>query len=237
MVSRLKTWLIKTAIPWLRWRMFRTGIPLNAPVIVTDKRFTVASAITAIRLAGLPLFVYLALGRHAWFASFLVFGTLAFLDSIDGYIARRYNQVSKIGSMMDHVADRATVVAIALTLLVAGTLSFKVVALIVVRDVLLLVIVTILGQFGRPLPTGRVPITRTGKLATMLLLVGLPMLILHRTRLLGADVIYWFALALTWGGVCLYYVSFVQYVRASLTQRVPGASEVPTTREKTIDPA
>jgi cardiolipin synthase (CMP-forming) len=218
MVPTLKRWLIKTAIPWLRWRMFRTGVPLDARVTVTDKTFTVASAITAIRIAGLPAFVYLALGRHAWFASFLVFGTLAFLDSIDGYVARRYDQVTKIGSMMDHVADRVTIFVIALTLLAVGILPLEIVALIVVRDVLLLVIVTILGQFGRPLPTGRVPITRTGKLATMLLLVGLPTLILHNTSVLGADVIYWFALALTWCGVCLYYISFVQYVRASLTQ-------------------
>ena len=225
-----------TAIPWLRWRMFRTGIPLDAPVIVTDKKFTVASAITVMRLAGLPFFVYLALDRHAWFASFVVFGTLAFLDTIDGYVARRYNQVSKIGRMLDHVADRVTVATITITLLVAEILPFDVVALIIFRDVLLLVIVTILGQFGRPLPTGRVPITRTGKLATMLLLVGLPMLMLHRTRVFGAEVIYWFALALTWGGVCLYYFSFVQYVSASLSRR-KGVSDVPIAAEQTIDPS
>src|SRR2546421_6540348 len=157
--------------------MFRTGIGSDVPLVVHQRKFTWANLITLVRLVGLPFFAYLALARHAWFASFIVFGTLAFLDSVDGYVARRYNQATRIGAVLDHVTDRATVFVMALVLLALNLLPLALVGLIVTRDVLLLVIVTVLGQLGRPLPTGRVPITRTGKLATMILLVSLPLLI------------------------------------------------------------
>ena len=219
----MKNWVTSTAIPWVRWRMFRTGIPSDAPLVVHERTLTWANLITLVRLLGLPLFAYLALARHAWFASFLVFGTLAFLDSVDGYIARRYNQATRIGAMLDHVTDRATVFVMALALLALDLLPLAVVGLIVVRDVLLLVIVTVLGQFGRPLPTGRVPITRTGKLATMILLVSLPLLILRHSRFPGGEGLYWAGLTLTCAGLVLYYVAFFQYVRAGLARSSPGA--------------
>jgi cardiolipin synthase len=218
----MKKWVTSTAIPWLRWRMFRTGIPSEAPLVVHERTFTWANLITLVRLLGLPFFAYLALARHAWFASFVVFGTLAFLDSVDGYIARRYNQATRIGAMLDHVTDRATIFVMALALLALDLLPLVLVGLIVVRDVLLFVIVTVLGQFGRPLPTGRVPITRTGKLATMILLVSLPLLLLRHSRFPGGGGLYWAGLTLTCTGLILYYVAFFQYLRAGMVRRPPG---------------
>jgi cardiolipin synthase len=233
----VKHWLFHSVTPWLRWRMFRTGVAPDADVRVQERTFTWANVITLMRLVGLPLFAYAALAEHAWFLSFIIFGTVSFLDSIDGYVARRFDQVTKLGSMMDHIVDRATIVAAVLTLLAAKVIPLVVVVLVVARDVLLLVIVTVLGQFGRPLPTGRVPITRTGKLATMIFLVALPFVVLGRSSIFGHDVIHSVALALTWIGVGLYYVAFVQYVRAGLTAPSTAAVATATETMPTADPS
>jgi cardiolipin synthase len=180
--------------------------------------------ITLIRLLGLPLFAYAALVRHAWFLSFIIFGTVAFLDSIDGYVARRFDQVTKLGSKMDHVVDRATIGAAVLVLLAANVIPLLIVVLIVGRDILLFLIVAVLGKLHRPLPTGRVPITRTGKLATMTLLVALPFLILDRSSIPGQEVIHPIALAMACVGVGLYYAALFQYLKAGLTAPPKGTT-------------
>jgi cardiolipin synthase (CMP-forming) len=223
----VKHWFLHSAIPWLRWRMFRTGVAPDVDVRVQDRTFTWANLITLLRLVGLSLFVYVALAEHAWFLAFVIFGIVAFLDSIDGYVARRFDQVTKLGSRMDHVTDRVTIVAAVLTLLAVEVIPPVVVILVIARDALLLVTVTVLGQFDRPLPTGRVPITRTGKLATMILLVALPFLALGRSSIAGHEAIHSIALAVTWIGVCLYYAAFAQYVRAGLVAPVVPRNDPP----------
>jgi len=88
-------------VPWLLGRMWRTGVHLDQPVAMTDRVFTVANGITVFRLLALPLFVYLAVVRKEWLAAVALFGLLAFLDTMDGYVARRFNQVTKLGSTLD----------------------------------------------------------------------------------------------------------------------------------------
>ncbi|WP_270886575.1 CDP-alcohol phosphatidyltransferase family protein [Pedococcus sp. 5OH_020] len=224
----MRKWIFTRAVPWLRHRMFRTGIDLDAPIVVHERVLTWANVITLLRLIGLPLFAYLALARQAWFGSCLVLSTVSFLDSIDGYVARRFNQVTKLGSMMDHVVDRATVAVAALTLLAAKVIPVSVVVLLLTRDVLLFAMVTVVGQFGRPLPTGRVPVSKTGKLATMALLVSLPFLILDRSATFGSSIVHIGALALIGIGLILYYVSLGQYVYAMLS--VPAGRQQVTSR-------
>ena len=213
----MRHWLFDSVIPWFRWRMFRTGVAPKVDLRVHDRTFTWANVITIVRLVGLLLFAYVALVQHAWFLSFIIFGTVAFLDSIDGYVARRFDQVTKLGGMMDHIVDRATIGAAVLVLLAAGVIPLVIVILVVARDILLALIVLVLAKFDRPLPTGRVPISRTGKLATMTLLVALPFLILDRSSILGHAVIHQVALVMAYIGVGLYYVALFQYLRAGLT--------------------
>src|SRR5437764_514187 len=69
--------------------------------------------LTMLRLLLLPLFLYLLLVDsrqplphvHRWWAV-AVFAVMAITDKLDGYLARRLNQTSKLGAMLDPVADK-----------------------------------------------------------------------------------------------------------------------------------
>lgn len=217
-------WFRLEFVPWTRGRMFRTGLPLDQPVVVTNRVATIANGITLIRLLGLPVFVYLAAVRHAWLIAFILFGVLAVLDSIDGYVARRFSQSTKLGSGLDPFTDRLTVLTISITLVVVGVVPVWLVVLVVLRDVLLLVLVVVFLRLGRPVPVRRIPVTRVGKLATMALLVGLPFLLLARAGLPGGFVIHAGALVLAGSGIVLYYVALGQYVKAGITSPESAAT-------------
>jgi len=217
-------WFRTEFIPWTHGRMFRTGVPLDQSVEVTSRVVTVANGITLIRLLGLPAFVYLAAVRHAWLIAFVLLGVLAVLDSMDGYVARRYNQATRLGSAIDPLTDRLTVVTVGITLAVVGAIPVLFIALLVLRDALLLALFATFSGLGRPVPVRGVPVTRVGKLATMALLVGLPFLLLERADLPGGSGIHIAALILTCTGIVLYYAALGQYAMAGLTRRPSPAA-------------
>jgi cardiolipin synthase len=210
------TWFKDEFVPWTRGRMFRTGVPLDQPVVVTDRVFTLPNGITLLRFLGLPLFVYLAIVRHAWIVAFIVLVVSAALDSIDGYIARRFGQSTRLGAAFDPLTDRLTIATIGVTLVLVGVIPVWVVVLIVLRDVLLLALATTLASLKRPVPGGKMPVSRTGKLAMMALMLGLPFLVLARADLLGGSVIRLAALLMTGFGIALYYLALVLYVRIGI---------------------
>ncbi|WP_374468320.1 CDP-alcohol phosphatidyltransferase family protein [Phenylobacterium sp.] len=86
----------------------------------------IANAVTSLRIVLLaPLYGLLALGegdQARWWA-LAVFLAAGFTDVVDGFLARRLNQVSAFGAMLDLIADRLLTVVTLLGLLVAGTLS------------------------------------------------------------------------------------------------------------------
>lgn len=224
---RFVRWLSGRFIPWTRGRMFRTGVALDQPVVITGRVFTVANGITLVRMLGLPVFVYLLVWRREWLITFLLVGVLACLDSIDGYVARRFNQATKLGAVLDPLTDRLTVVTLVAALVWTGILPFWMAILLLLRDLLLLAMVGIFSRLGRPLPVSRVPVTRIGKLATMALLVGLPFLLLGRVDLPGRTVLYDAALILACGGTVLYYVALGQYVRAGVVWPPAPSADAP----------
>lgn len=179
---------------------------------VHDRLLTVPNAVTAVRLAGLPVFVWLVLGpgAHGWALALLA--GIGATDWVDGYAARRLDQVSRIGTLLDPLVDRALVVTASLTLLVAGIVPAMVVAAVIARDVLLLGGAMVL--FGRIPP---IAVTRTGKTGTALLLAALP-------AFLAADVtgIGWLrtaALVLSVAGIGAYYGAGTQYAREAFELR------------------
>ena len=89
-----------------------------------DRIVTVPNAITLVRLACIPLFLWLLFGADRQTASALLLGVLGATDWVDGFVARRYHQVSTVGKVLDPVADRVLVVTavIAITVILAVAL-------------------------------------------------------------------------------------------------------------------
>lgn len=96
-------------------------------------------------------------------------------DWIDGYIARRFNQVSSVGKWLDPVADRTALIVVATTFVVDGIAPVWLVWTIVIPDVVLIVNMLILFRGPQ-----HFPVSNIGKIRTALLLVGSPLLLLHR---------------------------------------------------------
>ncbi len=72
----------------------------------TSRILTVPNVITLVRLACLPLYLWLLLGRDNNAAAAVLLAALGATDWVDGYVARHFNQVSELGKILDPVADR-----------------------------------------------------------------------------------------------------------------------------------
>ncbi|HVM14154.1 MAG TPA: CDP-alcohol phosphatidyltransferase family protein [Egibacteraceae bacterium] len=197
-----------------RVRQFQWGARGEGPQVVHDKVVTAANAISTLRLLGLPVFVWLMLGPRAYGWAFAVLAVVGATDWVDGYVARRFDQVTKLGKLLDPLIDRVLIATVAVTLLVAGMIPWWLVALVVGRDLALLA--GALAVF-RGIPP--IPVTRTGKFATACLLGALPGLLLGHMQWPAAT----FFLVGSWGlaaaGVVAYYTAGVQYVQAGLALR------------------
>ena len=79
---------------------------------------TVPNLISLIRLLCVPVFVYLLLGADRPLAAGVLLAVLGATDWVDGWIARRYDQGSSIGKVLDPVADRILLIAAAMVLLI-----------------------------------------------------------------------------------------------------------------------
>jgi cardiolipin synthase (CMP-forming) len=219
------SWVRHKLIPWTRGRMFRTGIPLDQPIEVTDRIFTAANGITVARLLGLPAFITLTL-RHAWLSAFLLLAALALLDSLDGYVARRFNQATRLGRVLDPMTDRVTMATVGITLCVAGVIYWWLVALIVLRDLVLLLLAFIAAytKLSLTVPVRHIMVTRLGKLATLVLFTSLPILLLSRLEVFDGTPAHIVALGLVCIGIVMYYAAFVQYLKAAISGRPQRAA-------------
>ncbi len=97
---------------------------MTAPELAHDRGvWTIPNAISLARLAGVPVFLWLLLGEDRPVAAGILFAVLGATDWVDGYIARRFDQGSEIGKILDPVSDRIMLIAGALGLIVSGELD------------------------------------------------------------------------------------------------------------------
>ena len=92
--------------------------------------------ITLARLLSVPLAVWLILGER-YGAAFWVFVGAGISDALDGYIAKRFDRRTRLGALLDPAADKALLTGVYVTLAMVGQLPMALVALVVVRDILI----------------------------------------------------------------------------------------------------
>lgn len=201
-------------MPW-----FDAGARPGETQVVHERALTAANAITFARLLGLPLFVWLVLGPGRLTAAFWTLVVIAGTDWVDGYVARRFDQVTKLGKVMDPLVDRALLATAGVTLVVAGILPWWILVLIVVRDVVLLGAAFVLFH-GIP----DISVTRTGKFATACLLIGLPAFLLAEIDWFGAGLLGVLGWAYAIVGIVTYYAAGLQYASIVRTLREDGTS-------------
>jgi len=151
------------------------GARPGRPQVDHDLVFTIPNLLTVVRFMGVPLFMWLVLAQKEYGAGVIVLAVMAGTDWIDGYIARRFDQASKLGRVLDPIADRLALLAVAFTLVIAGVVHWLYLAALVVPDAVLLAL-TLSFFHGHP----DLPVSVVGKVRTGLLLLGTPLLVLSR---------------------------------------------------------
>ena len=103
----------------------------------TDRVLTIPNVISIVRLAGVPLFLWLVLGPEAdgWALGVLMLSGVS--DYLDGYLARRLNQMSKLGEILDPVADRLYILAVVFGLAFRDIIPWWLALLLPARDLFL----------------------------------------------------------------------------------------------------
>lgn len=142
----------------------------------TDRVATVPNLLSALRLAGVPLFLYLILGPHADGWAFVILMVSGLTDYADGKLARAWNQVSRVGATLDPLADRLYIVATLVALAIRDIIPWWLTGALFARDALLLGVVTpvLARRFGK----FALPVHYLGKAATFNLLYAFPLLLL-----------------------------------------------------------
>ena len=97
---------------------------------------TLPNIISLARLLTVPLIVWLIL-REAWLVAFLAFVLAGLSDAVDGFLAKRFDLATTLGTYLDPIADKVLLVAIYISLGVDGRIALWLVLLVVSRDVLL----------------------------------------------------------------------------------------------------
>jgi cardiolipin synthase (CMP-forming) len=191
---------------------------------VSSRILTVPNLLSFIRLALVPVFLVLVI-VGADFAALLVLVFSSVSDYLDGVIARKFSQVSRLGQLLDPAADRLFIFATLIGLTVRQVIPWWLVAVIVGRDVMLLALGVVLANHGY----GPLPVHHLGKVATFSLLFALPVLMLGEaftaaapvTNPLGWAFAIWGAFLYWWAGV-IYAIETARVIRIPLV--LPGAS-------------
>ena len=188
-----------------------------------DRIATVPNLLSAIRIALIPVFVLLLLHPETQTAGLVLFCLTVATDWVDGYVARRTNQVSNIGKVLDPVADRLAIAAGLITLMAVGAVPVWAGALVLVRDVTVLCV----GGYLAVRRGVRIDVRWIGKIATAFLMVGIPAIAwasfglwLEQVARVGGWICYG-------TGIVLYYAALVPYagdVRAALAAREGGSA-------------
>jgi cardiolipin synthase len=180
-------------------------------VIPSSAIVTAPNAITLVRLVLMPVCAWLLASAH--YGSGLVLTALVgATDWVDGWLARRIGQVSRVGQLLDPFADRLLIASVAIALVVRSVLPWQAVALLLGRDLVLFAGWPLLRRRGVQPPE----VVWVGKAATFDLLCALPLLIWGATGLAAAGLAHDLGIFLLWLGVALYYVAGAVYVRMAL---------------------
>ena len=129
---------------------------------VADRVLTIPNVLSFLRIAFIPLFVWLIVDRDTSFAGLVVFGAVLATDWVDGVVARATGQVSELGKVLDPVSDRLAIGAGLVALVVRGAFPLWAALLILVRDGLIL-LVGLAALWGRGI---RIEVRYLGKVAT-----------------------------------------------------------------------
>jgi len=146
---------------------------VTTEAVPSNRIVTVPNVLSALRLAGVPLFLYWVLVTEQDGRAILLLMAAGASDYADGKIARAYGQFSRLGQLLDPLADRLYILATLVALVVRDGLPLGFAVALIGRDVFLACFLPVLRAHGY----GPLPVNFLGKAATFNLLYAFPMLL------------------------------------------------------------
>lgn len=206
------------------------AVGVSAGQQVSSRVLTVPNVISLLRLLLVPVFAVLIVrGDDVW--ALVVLAVSGASDWLDGVLARRLDQVSRLGQMLDPAADRLFILVTLLGLAWRDVVPLWLVVVVVGRDLLLAALLPLLARHGY----GPLPVSFAGKAGTFALLYAFPLLLLAEMPGWLGDVAAVTGWAFTWWGVGLYWLAGAQYVlqtRALVVRDKAATDETGTTTQE-----
>lgn len=193
---------------------------------VSDEILTIPNVVSFIRLAAVPLFCWLVLGPGDIGSATILYAVIATTDWVDGFLARRLRQVSKLGKALDPVADRLLIGAAVIVGLIADVVPDIIGYVLIARE-LYMALITVWLMMRRG---GTLEVRWLGKLATSLVYSAVGWFYVAEIPFLET---YVRPLAWVVGtvGLTLYWITVVQYTGDA--RRVLGELESSFSAEET----
>lgn len=177
--------------------------------VVLNRIFTIPNLISFTRMLLIPLFAWIFLTGDNDPVALGLLVVIGCTDWIDGYVARRTGQVSKLGKLLDPVADRMAIIVVLLALTFRDAVAFPVAAALLLRDLIVSLVFPVLEAKGFP----RLAINKTGKWATAFIFAGMAFAaasVLDSVRDFARPA----STVLLFVGAVLYWTAGVFYLRA-----------------------
>ena len=154
------------------------GAAIPAPVVPDepglDRVLTVPNAVTVVRLLCIPLFLWLLFGADRQTAAAILLGVLGATDWVDGFLARRFHQVSTVGKVLDPAADRVLVATGVIAIMIHGAVPIWFGVATLAREVVVAGTVLVLAALGAK----RIDVLWIGKAGTFALMFAYPAFLL-----------------------------------------------------------
>jgi len=184
------------------------GIASIWRLIVQRESWTVSNLLSLLRLLlVLPIVLLLfSTNPERRIVALLLMVVAGLTDSLDGLIARRLNQVTELGKILDPLADKVAVGAVGVTLFLLGELPLWYVALIVGRDALIIIAGLIIQSKRGAVPPSNLP----GKIAVTVIALTI---FLAAVPSSGVEAIHFTFTILLWASILFLFLSLVVYAR------------------------
>ena len=192
--------------------------------VQSNKIVTIPNILSFLRLLGVPVFFWLIVGpeEDGWALALLILSS--FTDWLDGKIARATGQITRLGQLLDPIADRLYIVAALIAFGIRGIVPWWLLGVLIARDVVMGVVMLLLKRRG----ILGLPVHFLGKAATFCLLNAFPLLLLGQFdgwAAEAANVLGW--AFLLWGTALYWYAAglYMEQTRRILrTPTTPSSS-------------
>jgi cardiolipin synthase len=169
--------------------------------------FNIPNFLSFLRIALVPVFLWFLL-EEMFVSAITVLAVAGLTDFLDGYLARKLNQTTKLGKMLDPAADRLYIFSTLLALSATGYVPWWLSGLVILRDLLMLISMPVLASVGHR----SLPVHYLGKASTFALLYAFPLLLMGKIFTDAAFIITPLAWAFALWGVALYWWSGFVYL-------------------------